>query len=63
MWLKRLTNSFLGIRNKEELENDLKILESIFDISLDLFKDLIPSKTNHHKNIKNNINFITKIIN
>mgnify|MGYP000509719863 CR=1 FL=1 len=23
MWLKRLTNSFLGIRNKEELENDL----------------------------------------
>ena len=24
MWLKRLTKSILGIRKKEELENDLK---------------------------------------
>ena len=34
MWLKRLTNSFLGIRNKEELENDLKKISILKIITL-----------------------------
>ena len=34
MWLKRLTNSFLGIRNKEELENDLKKISIVKIITL-----------------------------
>jgi hypothetical protein len=31
MWLKRVINSFLGVRTKHELENDLKHL-SLFKI-------------------------------
>jgi hypothetical protein len=34
MWLKRLTNSFLGIRNKVELENDLKKISILKIITL-----------------------------